>query len=92
MVRRMPQRKFSTYDHIPIHWLPEFKADNALLLRAFNLGYQIDRWNTPESLSFKYGVYKKRWGHETTTCGVFESTEEVVNLLKFLLATAEKEN
>lgn len=85
-------RKFSDFDHIPIHWLPEFKPDYNVLLRAWNKNYGIDRWNTPESLSYKYGVYKVRGPGDKEVIGVFENPEEVVGLLRFLLATAEKEN
>lgn len=87
----MSNRRFSAYDHIPIHWLPEFKQEYDLLLRAWQRGYQIDRWNSPESIRFKYGVYKKQPAREADVFGVFDSPEEVVGLLRFLLATAEKE-
>lgn len=85
-------QRFYPHGHVPIHWLPEFKADYDLLLRAWQRSYGIDRWNTPESLDFKYAVYKAKGRGEKEKCGVFDSPEEVTGFLRFLLATAEKEN
>lgn len=88
----MAKRKFSEYDHVPIHWLPEFKEDYDVLLDAWQKCYGIDRWNSPESLSFKYGVYKSNGLGKKEVLGVFDNREEVIGLLRFLLATAEKES
>ena len=85
-------QRFYQHGHVPIHWLPEFKPDYNLLLRAWQRNYRIDRWNTPESLSFKYAVYKTESPGGKEKCGVFDSPEEVTGFLRFLLATAEKEN
>lgn len=91
MVRRMA-RTYSEYDHIPIHWLPEFRTQAEVLLRAWQLGYGVDRWSRPELYEFQYGVYKTMGPNRRVSMGVFDTPEEVVGMLKLLLATAEKDD
>lgn len=88
----MAKRKFSEYDHVPIHWLPELRDSNDLLLEGFDLGYRIDRDCTAGSDGCKYTLYKARPHKKAQMLGTFDTAQEVTDFLRFLLATAEKEN
>lgn len=88
----MAKRKFSEYDHVLIHWLPELRDNNHLLLDGFDLGYRIDLDCTVGSDVCKYTLYKARPHKKAQMLGTFDTAQEAVDLLRFLLATAEKEN
>jgi len=72
-------------------WLTLTFEDNlSIIWRAFAGGYGIDRWTSPNLYDYQYGVWKQPTpGGRKEKVGVFDTPEEVVAMLKLILASEE---
>jgi hypothetical protein len=71
-------------------WLALTFEDNlSILWSAFAGGYGVDRWTSPNLYEYQYGVWKAGNNNAKIKIGVFDTPEEVVAMLKLILASEE---
>lgn len=70
-------------------WLAlTFEDDLYTIWCALAEGYGVDRWHSPNLYDYQYGVWK-RCGGSKVKVGVFDTPEEVVAMIKLILASEE---
>jgi len=71
-------------------WLALTFEDNlSILWSAFAGGYGVDRWENHNLYDYQYGVWKAGNDNAKIKIGVFDTPEEVVAMLKLILASEE---
>ncbi len=68
----------------------EFANDYNILFDAFQRGYGIERWHSPDMYGYKYGLWRAVGPNQgKVPVGVFDTPEEVVAILKLIFASTE---
>ena len=69
-------------------WMADDFEDIGFIWHASTYGYSIARWGDALHWGHKYGVYRSI-GDGKVPIGVFDSPQEVVAMLKLILASEE---
>lgn len=72
-------------------WLARtFDDDLYTIWCALAEGYGIDRWSSPNLYDYQYGIWRQVGPNKgKVKVGVFDTPEEVVAMLKLILASEE---